>query len=75
MTGQTMQEFIEAEEDEQAQIEEKWIMNEIQTLYQCLKSSQIKHSQTISLISGAAHYINKLESLFVFDVWVFLFNL
>ena len=50
-------------------------MNEIQTLYQCLKSSQIKHIQTISLNSGAAHYINKLESLFVFDVWVFLFNL
>ena len=77
MTGVTEQEFIEAEEDERAaaQIEEKWIMNEIQTLYQCLKSSQIKHSQTISLISGAAHYINKLESLFVFDVWVFLFNL
>ena len=50
-------------------------MNEIQTLNQCLKSSQIKHIQTISLNSGAAHYINKLESLFVFDVWVFLFNL
>ena len=77
VTGQTEQEFIEAEEDERAtaQIEEKWIMNEIQTLYQCLKTSQIKHSQTISLNSGAAHYINKLESLFVFDVWVFLFNL